>query len=51
MRSISEYQSNVADIYQEGTQVHRRLRKLLRHSQLDGHVVQIDNHAIGKANA
>ena len=51
MRSIREYRSNVAYTYQAGTQGYRRLRKLLGHSYLDGHVEQIGNHAIGKVNA
>ena len=51
MRSIREYRSNIADTYQAGIKGYRRLKKLLRHSKQDGHVEQIVNRAMGKANA
>ena len=50
VRSIREYRSNASDTYQKGIQSYRRLRRLLRYSQLDVHVDQIDIHAIGKHN-
>ena len=48
MRSIREYQSNDVDNYQAGIQSYRRLRKLLKHSYLDGHMEQTGIHAIDK---